>query len=647
MHRKLVVAIGLVLISPLTVHAAKSTTSSPATTKAAPPQQLCLPEHDGHSPRRSKLKAAKPDPAEIVRIDVDGDGDPDILETWWNGKRVRWIDGDDDMRWTDVRGDMSSDSFQVDRDGDGYYDGPGDLNIKWADDDGDGKPDVQLFAANPTSDQRTIRSGTSHWMIFIDQDHDGVNGYMDWTTWEFSRINWRVPPTTSPTHTIPPPNFSPDYDGDAVFLKQHLPAWAVTDPRYNWENPFAFYDFDGDGCTEMSIRLLDTTTKQKGGDDGTLNQTYRGYANEAMGGIDLDNDSQKGNEFDFDMSFRFFSAEDGSRGDRIDYRRYHNKHAGIKAPQWVLDGHYFRYDNWRKINEFIYVPHEKCFDEMWHTNWGSCWMTFDEDDDDHRWERVEFQYPTSNPYSTERWASSRGNKGSQALAGHPQADSLGDRGEWDEDNSGKGKLYIGRWDGKLHLFGAEKGAWTIDEHARYWGSWPVLGNSSPDNATKIGELVQYRDTDNNGFFDEITFDYDCDKTVDLKINLLDYKTDKDPHPDVRQLYNPADLRYQGLHELFCKMSKLDFQEGLKVYRAAWKKGITTKEIDDLAFASSIGEQYDHGYWLKEKIFRVVDQHLSKSGDKSKRDALRRAYFTHDLDGAIAVIDSLDPSPQHK
>jgi len=29
------------------------------------------------------------------------------------------------------------------------------------------------------------------------------------------------------------------------------------------------------------------------------------------------------------------------------------------------------------------------------------------------------------------------------LGGHPQADSLGDRGEFDEDNSGGGKLYVG------------------------------------------------------------------------------------------------------------------------------------------------------------------------------------------------------------
>src|SRR5205809_2455025 len=115
--------------------------SRPASRSASRPtsqstQQFCLRETDPDSPRRSKLKSSKPDPTEIVRIDVDGDGDPDILETWWNGKRVRWIDENDNMKPTDRRGDMSGDSLQIDRDGDGYYDGPGDLNIKWVDDDG-------------------------------------------------------------------------------------------------------------------------------------------------------------------------------------------------------------------------------------------------------------------------------------------------------------------------------------------------------------------------------------------------------------------------------------------------------------------------------------------------------------------------------
>jgi hypothetical protein len=280
---------------------------------------------------------------------------------------------------------------------------------------------------------------------------------------------------------------------------------------------------------------------------------------------------------------------------------------------------------------------------MWHTNWGSCWIVFDEDDDDHRWERVELQYPTKNPYSVARWGSTRGNRGEQALGGHPQADMLGDRGEWDEDNSGKGKLYIGAWDGKLHLYGAESGAWTVDEHAQFWGSRPALGNSSLENPKKVGELVQYKDTDNNGFFDLITYDYDGDGKVDRTINLLDYKTSDNPHPDVRDLYNPAELKWQGVHELFKKMSKLDFQEGLKLYRAAWRKGLTNPDLDDDAIASSIWEQYDHGYWLKEKIFRAVDKELARQNQAEQRDKLRRAYCMHDLNGVVAVIDAIDAS----
>ncbi len=607
-----------------------------ATSVMAQDKAVCMHETDPNSPRKSKLKSTKPDPTEIIRIDVDGDGKPDILETWWNGKRVRWIDENHNMKWTDVRGDMSGDALQIDRDGDGYYDGPGDLNIKWADDDGDGRADVECFAANPSADAKTTHAGLSHWMVFLDTDHDGVLGYIDWNTFEFNKANWRVPPATSPWHPQAAPNFSPDYDGDSVFLKQHLPAWMSTDPRYNWENPFAFFDFDDDGCTEMSVRLLDNTHK-----DGDK-ETYSGFASDAYCSMDLDNDSQKGNEFDYDMTIRFFSAADGSHGDRIDYRKYHNKHPGLKAPQWVIDGHYFRYDNWRKIDEFIHVPHDKCFDEMWKTNWGSCWMTFDEDDDDHRWERVELYYPTDDVYSTARW--DKDHKGG-GLDGHPQSDSLGDRGEWDEDNSGKGKLYIGGWDQKLHLFGAEKGAWTVDEHAQYWGSSPVLGNSSPLMAPKVGEVVQYRDTDGNGYFDEITYDYDGDRKVDLKINLLDYATKENPHPDVQPLHDPGKLKWQGMHELNNKMSKLGFQEGLLLYRALWKKGLTTTEMDDLSFASSVGEQYDHGYWLKEKIFRLLDKRFTDASDLKTRDNLRRAYFTHHLNDAVDIIDSLDPKPK--
>jgi len=84
-------------------------------------------ETDTTSARHSALSEAPSD--NILRVDLDKDGDPDILERWWNGKRVRWFDENDDATEADVWGDMLSDALQVDKDGDGSYDGPSDYNV--------------------------------------------------------------------------------------------------------------------------------------------------------------------------------------------------------------------------------------------------------------------------------------------------------------------------------------------------------------------------------------------------------------------------------------------------------------------------------------------------------------------------------------
>src|SRR5262249_18750500 len=198
----------------------------------------------------------------------------------------------------------------------------------------------------------------------------------------------------------------------------------------------------------------------------------------------------------------------------------------------------------------------------------------------------------------------------------------------------RGKLYVGKWDHKLHLYGAERGAWLVDYGGKYWGAGPVVvGGSSKENAPKVEEVVQYRDTDNNGFIDEITYDYDGDKTVDLKISLFDFKDEAHPHPDEVAVLNPANLKWQGLHETFNKISEDSFQQGLQLYRAAWKAALTTPELDDLAIASSTAEKYDHGYWLKEKIFRAIDKRLAGQ----KQTELRKAFFLGDYQKVAEII----------
>ena len=550
--------------------------------------------------RKTALKSSVPSD-EIIRLDINKDGKPDILERWWNGKRVRWLDENGDMRSTDTRGDQVGDVLQIDKNGDGVYDGPNDINVKWADNDRDGRADLEAFVTqSPEWGPTKWNAAESHWMIYIDVDKDGVLGWLDWTKFDFGNDNWGYTGLT---------DWLPDYNGNSIFLKVHRPPQSLPDPRLNWENPFAFFDFDNDGVSEMAMRWLDPVPPLE--NDKT---NLTGVLNEAFVTFDLDNDSTKGNETDYDMSLR------GVGGDGIPYRSMVHSYPALKGDPRFNDC--FQWNNWRQIDELMYMPHEKSYDSFFSAGWKTMYLVFDEDDDDHRWERVEMYYPMHgfggvkdiDIYSVKRWR--RSNYAEQAmvaegekpgLSGHPQADSLGDRGEFDEDNSGNGKLYVGVFDRKLHLAGAEWGAWTVDKNAEFHGG--VKTPSPKPLATRVEEVVKYTDTDNNGFLDTVEYDYDGDRKVDLKVSLLDYKSAQNPHPDVATLIDTHGVGWKGLNELFTKISNQSFQEGLDVYRAAWRKGLTTPEIDQLASASAIGERYDHGYWLKEKIFREIRHRL--------------------------------------
>ena len=538
--------------------------------------------------RRTALTTTTPS-AEIVRLDIDGDRKPDIVERWWNGKRVRWLDENGDLSPTDTRGDQAADVMQVDMNGDGFYDGVTDQSIKWADNDGDGRPDVQAWSTQPpTWSEGKWSTNESHWMLFLDVEKDGVLGWQDWQTFNFGNSNWDY----TGTH-----NWLPDYHGDGLFLKIHRPPQALPDPRLNWENPFAFYDTDGDGLTEMGMRWLDPQQPVVKG-----LAPLSGVLNEAFLTLDLDNDSGKGNEIDYDMSLR------GSGGPGVPYQSMVTKYPALRGNP-KFDG-CFQWGNWRQIDELKYMPHDKSYDAFFTAGWTTTYMVFDEDDDDHRWERVEMYYPMhgfGGPEDIDIWSVKKwrdGPSGNYArlymaeagekpgLGGHPQADSLGDRGEFDRDNSGGGKLYVGVFDRKLHLAGAEWGAWTVDKNAEFHGGWKTP--SPKPLAKKVEEVVKYTDTDGNGFLDTVEFDYDGDRTFDFKVSLLDYKTPGAPAPDQAPLIDTRAAGWKGLHEAYTKVANESWREALAVYRAAWKRGLTTPEMDKLANASSVAERHANG-----------------------------------------------------
>jgi len=584
-------------------------------------------QHNKPDWRKSALKSTTPSD-EIVRLDIDHDGKIDIVERWWNGKRVRWLDENNDLKPTDTRGDQANDVLQIDKNGDGYYDGPLDINVKWADNDGDGRADLQAFVTQGREwSQDKWNASESHWMVFIDVEKDGVLGWLDWEKFDFSNDNWGYTGTT---------DWLPDYNGNAIFLKVHRPPQSLPDPRLNWENPFAFFDYDNDGVSEMAMRWLDPVPNL---DQGMTKLT--GVLSEAFVTFDIDNDSTKGNETDYDMSLR------GAGGPGIPYRTFVHKYPALKGNRKF--DQCFQWNNWRQIDELMYMPHDQSYDQFFNAKWNSLYFVFDEDDDDHRWERVEMYYPMHgfggpkeiDLYSTKRWR--RSNYAEQAMvaenerpgiAGHPQADSLGDRGEFDEDNSGRGNLYVGVFDRKLHLAGAEWGAWTVDKNAEFHGG--VKTPSPKPMAQRVEEVVKYKDTDNNGFLDTVEYDYDGDRKIDLRVALLDYRTSTQPHPDVVPLIDTHKEGWKGLNVRFGMIANQSWQEALMVYHAAWRRGLTTPEMDKLASASAIGERYDHGYWLKEKVFRLLRSRIqnvrqAEPGRAANLDRLEkdliRLYYT--------------------
>ncbi|MBQ9530348.1 MAG: heparinase, partial [Bacteroidales bacterium] len=361
-------------------------------------------------------------------LDLNGDGRQDAVKSYIYGDiTILWLDEDGNMKEGDIEGDTVNDCLLADRNKDGKYD----LIIKWADQTGNGKADLNLIIEYPRDGIHNI-----NYMYVFDDDGDGVFNYFDWNAmtlscWEKNGIS----------------DFYTDYSGNSTFLKTHRKPDGMQDLRYQWENPFLFYDWDGDGLSEMAVRFCDGQLPDKEAEaEGFDLMQHQGWMHWFSMGIDMDNDNAAGNDFDFDMTLCY-------RGEKaIDYR---NLSHPLKNMRGLPEADKFFPDpRYRQLTELIYPDRKQAFKVGFAGNWKRALFVWDEDDDCGRWERVEL-YDNADAF---KLGSNQG-----GLDNNPQADVAGDRGEWDEDFSGGGDIYVGRFDGRIHLYGAERGAWRIDQ----------------------------------------------------------------------------------------------------------------------------------------------------------------------------------------
>jgi hypothetical protein len=532
-------------------------------------------------------------------IDLDKDGDPDLLKAFINGLPVLWIDDDDDMNWGDLSGDIDNDCLMVDKNGDGNYGHYADVYIDWVDNNGDGNADMQIYAEYADESRKDRAGGPGHLMLNIDLDRDNIMNYIDWNN--FHVRGWLHDGQA---------DFYEDYHGKTFFLKIHTSPEKINDPRLNWENPFLFYDPDNDGLTEYAIRLLDQPIRGTPEDKHLMNLT--GKISWVSLSYDLDNDNSQGNEFDYDLTISY-------RGEGFDY--LDQVHHFPKMRGLPESDHLFMDPRVRQLTELIYPDHESAKNLIFHKgNWDEVYFSYDEDDDCNRWERVEL-YDLKDPYIT--------GKRKGGLDDNPQSDVVGDRGEWDMDNSGKGNLYIGKFDGRLHLYGAEIGYWRIDQNAFYYqGMGGLYDGYGPERLSnevdKPFPIVKYTDNNNNGFFDKIEYDIDGDQVFERVVSLVDMEI-----ADSSEILYISDLQYGDLNAIHSEIANNLWKQAMIAVKVAEQMDIETKWYAVLMRFGTTRQQYHNGYWLQFYLYNDLLELANRLGNKNLMGDVTSAYYRQD------------------
>jgi hypothetical protein len=241
---------------------------------------------------------------------------------------------------------------------------------------------------------------------------------------------------------------------------------------------------------------------------------------------------------------------------------------------------------------------------------------YDEDDDCDRWERVEMLDPL-DPYII--------GVGKGGLDNNNQSDPVGDRGEWDLDNSGKGNLYISPLDGKIHLFGAEKGYWRIDQNAWYYqgmgnlydGYGPKRSPADPESFA----LISYKDTDNNGFFDQIAFDLNGDKIDDFTFSIKELGID-----DKAKIIDVRNSKYADFKRIKTKIASDTWKSAQEFVKLVEGQGINTQWYAFLKHPKSIRQQYSQGYWLKFYLFMDLLEKAKSENNAELAKKISIIYF---------------------
>jgi len=351
---------------------------------------------------------------------------------------IVWIIDDDENGSALTGGDPHSDCYVVDYDGDGLVD----RVVDWIDNDSDSLPnemDIRYFA-----------NGRLNYCWF-GMDLDGDGHMWSLTGYEYGG----------------PSFFEADPHGDnMIYMNKFNPHTGTWYPIS--ECPFAFYDMDGDGLSEVVVRVsaVPLDYDPSAHPDYANNQYAMEWSPEmaCMGvvniryGFDLDNGNSDDRPLHYEMGFNLVGAEP------YEFRGMRHYNPRRRPPQTTC---VIPHDRLRAIGG-RFPARETGF--SWHEHYDDTiaighgpWK-----DEDWRWEGVfwiwerRFMENTGGP--CQKWNVRR---------------------EWRGSATDRRELYYSGVDRRIHLRGATEG-------------WIQVGNFAGQ-----GELFEIRmlDTSGNGYFD--------------------------------------------------------------------------------------------------------------------------------------------------
>ncbi len=376
---------------------------------------------------------------------------------------IVWIIDDNEDGSALTGGDLHSDCYVVDYDGDGLVD----RMVDWIDNDDDGIPDEM--------DIRYFRDGRLNYCWF-GMDLDGDGHMWSLTGYEYGG----------------PSFFEADPHGDnMIYMNKFNPQTGTWYPIS--ECPFAFYDMDGDGLSEVVVRVSAVPLEyDPSAHPDYANNQYAmpwGPEMERMGviniryGFDVDNGNSPERPLHYEMGFNLVGAEP------YDFRgmRHHNPRRRPPQTTCVIPHNRLRAVSDRfpaKETGFSWHEHYDDTIAIGHGPWTQ---------EDWRWEGVfwiwerRFMENTGGP--CQKWNVRR---------------------EWRGSPTDRRELYYSGVDRRIHLRGATEG-------------WTQVGHFAGQD-----ELFEIRtlDTDGNGYLDRWEV-WSPDSPVPIRVtNVRDEKVER-------------------------------------------------------------------------------------------------------------------------